>query len=364
MAKLWIGTSTPGDANVAANYSPAAVPVNGDDLYIQNTSQGISASLSALSAVTLANLFINSAFTGQIGSASADFQISFTNGRIGDASGSATGGAGSNRIRLDAGSNPFTLTVLATGNNSADTGLEPLRIKGSNAANQLLVLGGRVGFATSLPSDTGTLASFSVSGSGTLNLGSGTTWTAGYQTGSSTVTINSGGSTFTQESGTATLQGSGVVATIVCGGTMALNQRPGYQAPTGITRTSGAATVTFSGAHGYVTGDTVYVTGANEQNYNGFQTVTGAPATNTFTYAISTVAPTPATGAAFATLKAIASLTTIDGGTADFSADSRDVAVAVLTMNPNSNVKVNQARPGHLIIGSLVKSNVSELSAE
>ena len=82
--------------------------------------------------------------------------------------------AGSRSISASAA---FTGTVLDTGI-SIDPGLEPLRIKGTNAANKLYVLGGRVGVATNLPGETATLAEIDVSGSAAVvDLGAGVTWT-------------------------------------------------------------------------------------------------------------------------------------------------------------------------------------------
>jgi hypothetical protein len=62
-----------------------------------------------------------------------------------------------------------------------------------------------------------------------------------------------------------------------------------------ITRTSGTATATSAAPHGYTTGDTVLITGANQAEYNGEHqiTVTGA---STFTYAVTGSPATPATG--------------------------------------------------------------------
>ncbi len=61
-----------------------------------------------------------------------------------------------------------------------------------------------------------------------------------------------------------------------------------------ITRTSTTATVTCTG-HGYTTGNTITILGANQSQYNGDHviTVTGA---NTFTFVVDVAAVTPATG--------------------------------------------------------------------
>lgn len=62
-----------------------------------------------------------------------------------------------------------------------------------------------------------------------------------------------------------------------------------------ITRSSTTATVTTSSAHGYQTGDVVYISGAAQSQYNGAQTITVTGST-TFTYTVSGSPATPATG--------------------------------------------------------------------
>jgi len=64
---------------------------------------------------------------------------------------------------------------------------------------------------------------------------------------------------------------------------------------TSITRSSTIATVTTGTAHGYVTGDTVAISGANESSYNGSFTIV-VTGTTTFTYVVSGSPTTPATG--------------------------------------------------------------------
>jgi hypothetical protein len=62
-----------------------------------------------------------------------------------------------------------------------------------------------------------------------------------------------------------------------------------------ITRVSTTATLTTSSAHGYQTGDSVTISGANETQYNGTFTITVTSAT-VFTYTVSGSPATPATG--------------------------------------------------------------------
>lgn len=65
-------------------------------------------------------------------------------------------------------------------------------------------------------------------------------------------------------------------------------------APTSITQTGGLATCTMN-AHKFLTGQTVTVYGATQPEYNGNQVVTVIDA-NTFTFAVSSGAVSPATG--------------------------------------------------------------------
>lgn len=64
---------------------------------------------------------------------------------------------------------------------------------------------------------------------------------------------------------------------------------------TSLTQAAGTATATVT-AHGYAVGELVCVGGANETEYNGWQTVLTTPDANSFTYAVDAAAASPATG--------------------------------------------------------------------
>jgi head-tail adaptor len=64
---------------------------------------------------------------------------------------------------------------------------------------------------------------------------------------------------------------------------------------TSLTRASTTATATTAAAHGYLTGDFVRVAGATPSGYNGTWKITVASPT-TFTFTVSGVLATPATG--------------------------------------------------------------------
>jgi hypothetical protein len=65
---------------------------------------------------------------------------------------------------------------------------------------------------------------------------------------------------------------------------------------TGITRSGSTATATTAAAHGLSSGKVVAIDDAGEAEYNGAFTVTGTPATNTFTFEVVGTPTTPATG--------------------------------------------------------------------
>ena len=69
-----------------------------------------------------------------------------------------------------------------------------------------------------------------------------------------------------------------------------------------VTRAGSTATMTFAAAHGYVSGQTITVAGANETDYNGTFTVLSVPTALTLTYAVSNAPATPATGTVTAVL--------------------------------------------------------------
>lgn len=63
-----------------------------------------------------------------------------------------------------------------------------------------------------------------------------------------------------------------------------------------ITQTGGVATVTTSGAHGFVTGDSVAIDGADQTGYNLESTNITVTSTTTFTYSVDSATVSPATG--------------------------------------------------------------------
>jgi len=246
---FWTSTSST-DPTLGANWTKSdgttgTAPANGDDVFIQAIAGVSLASIGAadMSAVALNSLTISQTFTGTIGSAATTgtfgyWKIGATTWTVGTSSPDGTSFSGSGRLKLDFGSAAFSGTVIATGA-SADSGAEPLRIKGSNSGNKLYVLGGRVGVATNLPGETATLSEVDVAGSNAVcNLGPAVTWTNANVANGGTLTTNNGstGALSIASGATATTQGTGAIATVNAGGTVTLNHRP----------TSGAAITTLN----------------------------------------------------------------------------------------------------------------------
>lgn len=78
--RTWRG-GTPGfetDVNTATNYVEGAVPVSTDDLRFADTSYSMTTSLSALSAVNLASMYVGQQFKGNIGDGSNPLQVNVT----------------------------------------------------------------------------------------------------------------------------------------------------------------------------------------------------------------------------------------------------------------------------------------------
>lgn len=215
----------PNHWDTAANWDASGVPTGADDVIIENTSADILYGIDQ-NTVTLTSLTIRASYTGKIGLQEVRgtgttsyyeyrekyLKISATTVTIGDGS-----GAGSGRIKLNTGANATTLTVLGTGT-PAETGLESLLWKGTNAANVLNVNKGVVGVAR-FAGETATVATLRVgfvankAGDATVYCGTGVTLT----------TINQEGGTLTTNSAVTTLNVTDGKATHMAGAMTTLN---------------------------------------------------------------------------------------------------------------------------------------------
>lgn len=216
-------SSGPNDWSIAANWSGAAIPANGDNVYIQNSNVPILYGLSQ-SGVTLASLNVDASFQngGRIGLPRHTglyweyrptyLAIGATAINIG-----AGEGNGSDRIKIDTGSVQTTLSVYKTGA-GAEEGIEALLWKGTHASNLVQILRGSVGGAV-FGGETATVATLRTgyltdrAGDSMVRCGSGTTLTTLEQEGGR-LTVNSAFTTLTKDGGTFTANGTGGATTI------------------------------------------------------------------------------------------------------------------------------------------------------
>ncbi len=260
MQYFWSSTSST-DPTLGANWTKSdgttgTAPGNGDDAFIGAVPGVALASIGAadMSAVTLNSLTISQTFTGTIGStatagATAGYwRIGATAWTVGTASSDGTVFGGAGRIKLDFGSVAFTGAVISTGI-SIDSGLEPIRIKGTNAGNKLYVLAGRVGVASNLPGEAATLAEIDVSGSSAIvQLGAGVTWANANVAAGGTLTTNSGSAGVLNISSGASVitRGAAAIATINNGGSALLSHRPAAGAAIGLLNLYSTGTADFT----------------------------------------------------------------------------------------------------------------------
>lgn len=225
----------------AANWSGAAVPVDSDDVYIDEGSSDIKYGL-AQSAVTLTSLTIGQKYTGRIGLPvlNSDGTTSYFEYRATYLAISATtvtigtdDGAGSGRIKLDTGSNACTLNLLNSGN-SAEQGRAAVIWKGANASNAINVTKGTLDVAP-FPGETATLPALRVGfrdnprGDATVRSYSGVTLTTitqsggslqidgavttVNQTGGELIVLNGNVTTLNVDGGECRYRGAGTIAT-------------------------------------------------------------------------------------------------------------------------------------------------------
>ncbi|MGC9261028.1 MAG: hypothetical protein ACP5I8_13265 [Phycisphaerae bacterium] len=221
-----IGTNwtMPGTALVAGGAAaPTIGTANGDTVNFDASAVGPMTGDNQ-SAITVVQANIKSSFTQTIGAQGSPLQIGITTLRIGDTV-AGQSGIGSGRINLDLGAIQSNVLVVGTAAGSIDPGLEPVRIKGTNAANTIEAMAGTIGLATDGNADVATFATVSISGA-TIDIGAGSSIT--------TATIKSGSLntqsapvTLNQYGGTVTVNGTGEITTAnLYGGTTNIANRP------------------------------------------------------------------------------------------------------------------------------------------
>lgn len=190
---------SPSDVNDAQNWlrvtSPApgvrAIPVNGDDVEVSNTSIPMLWNLDQLAAVQFNTYTRWQSFTGTIGlpeNNPAGYkewratyfkfvgpQGSVPSGGLVMVLGQGKSGTGPTRERYNVGSQKTTLNILAAGQAADEYGV---RFLGVHTANTFTLLGGvSLGIAMN-DGEISTITSSTVDGNSELGLGSGLTWTA------------------------------------------------------------------------------------------------------------------------------------------------------------------------------------------
>jgi len=277
--RTFIGT-VDGDVNNAGNYLEGYVPVNGDDLYFEQSTNvagdtiAMDTNLEALDGVVLDELHI-AATAGKIGNADLNgdyLKIGAKVVHVGYETGFSSPSL-ANRIKLhllDTGVS-CAVTIHDTSSTSADTGQEPCRLKvdaqtGDNAT--VHVRKGRVAIADQEPGETATLKELVVSyvenreGDAKVALGvgctvatitksggvvthKGTVTTVDNQAGNMTINGTGGITTITTQAGEVVCNTSGTVATINAnGGTVDLSRSNVARAVTNLNR-RGAGTVKY-----------------------------------------------------------------------------------------------------------------------
>lgn len=224
--KLWVGTATPGDINVAGNWSPSGVPEAGDDVYFEDSAQNITANLNALAALTLTSLHVAQSFTGTC-PADTYLEVAATTVEIGYHNGPGNP-TGSGRLLLDLKSVQSAITIHNSAAVSLDPNQPPIRIKNTHASSTLEVRKGKAGFCNGT-GETGQLSAITLNyvkqkaTDAELYVGAGVTLATLTQHGGK-LDLRCAATTITVHDGSAVTSGSGAVGTLnVNGGTVESN---------------------------------------------------------------------------------------------------------------------------------------------
>lgn len=216
----------PNDWNTALNWSGSAVPVNADNVYIDEGSDDILYGLNQ-SAVALDELHISQLYTGLIGTADAYLQIGATTAAIGEYFGSGSP-QGSRRIKIDFGGATVAVTVYNSGSSGEESNQQPIRLKINDAAGTLRVMRGKVGLCVGT-GETGEIATLTVGYVSNIEqdsdvlVGPGVTIATITKYGGKLVT-QSGATTVTHNAGTMQTEGTAAFTNVdIVGGTAILN---------------------------------------------------------------------------------------------------------------------------------------------
>jgi hypothetical protein len=227
---VWIGGSS-GVPATAANWlqddGTDGTPTNGDHIIFDGRAQqGVTASLTGLTAVTLASITIKSSFTYNIGviatGALTYFEVGATNVVIGEPEGDGSIGAGSNLIAINLMAATNTTRVKSAAS-TGTSGFAPVMLKGTATANKLVAASGWVGYGMNRPNETYVLQQCDVIGEdANVELGGGGTLTTINQV-SGRVAFRNNLTTLDQQGGEAQSEGTATLTTGNIGGTFRSN---------------------------------------------------------------------------------------------------------------------------------------------
>lgn len=256
--KIWDGTDSGNEGNwsVADNWSPSGVPVNGDDVYLRDSAQDVTAGF-AQSAVTLDSLNIEQSYTGKIGTESTFLEIGATVCEIGAWDGLGTRPAGSGRLNIDLAAAASEVVILDSKTSAEDSNRAPIRLQAGHASVNIEVRAGIVAVQDD-PAASSTIGSITATaknlgGAPTqVYVGPTTTLTTATCSGGSLL-IRDGGTTLNCDGGTVTTEGDssvtwttvnvqGGLAILNAGGTITTINANGGQ--TDMSRSADARTVT------------------------------------------------------------------------------------------------------------------------
>ena len=227
--------SGPNDWSVAANWSTGAVPVDSDDVVLENSNVDILYGLSQTS-IDLASLTIKQSFTGKLGlpkrnaGGYEEYRTDYLTLNscvlltVGEGPGS-----GSGRLKIHVGTNAAcTANVYNTGS-PAENGLHALILKGSPANSVLNANKGTIDVCP-FAGETATITTMRLgyrdnpASDVTVRCGSGVTLTTITKNGGQLETNSAIGTSITNTAGEAVLRGSGNIAQLtVLGGTVRMN---------------------------------------------------------------------------------------------------------------------------------------------
>lgn len=145
--KIWVGTDVGnvGDWATAANWLASGVPQSADDVFLTNIAQAVIEGFGQ-SAIALASLNIDQAFTGPVGDVASYMEIGAAIANIGQYLGYGVP-QGSGRIKLNFGSTTTVIVNIYNSGQSLDTNLPAIRLLMAKAANIVNILKGSVGIA-------------------------------------------------------------------------------------------------------------------------------------------------------------------------------------------------------------------------